>query len=168
VAQSISDILVFLLLLHRHIVLVAFSVVVVVGDRSMQSFLLPLDAVLEGDGSIPRSVSDEAVFVGKGENLLGVDVPPGEAQVRQIQRSRAAGVKIGVDSGNSSLVGPIEPSDGVPYLALHLEVILEVGDDGVVGTDLDLIVVLVKFGLDVIVRVGVLMGKHRVGFVVKE
>ena len=77
VSQPVSDVLVFLFWLDGDVVLVAFAVVVVAGDGPVESFLLPLDDVLEGDFLVPGGVGDEPVFVGEGPDLLFMDVPAG-------------------------------------------------------------------------------------------
>lgn len=65
-AQSICHILVLLLWLDGHIILVSLSVVVIVSDWPVQSFLLPLHDVLERSLLVPGSVSDKPILVLEG------------------------------------------------------------------------------------------------------
>jgi hypothetical protein len=48
--------------------------VIVSGDRPVQTLLLPLDDVFEGSRLIPDGVCDKAVLVGEGPNVLVVNI----------------------------------------------------------------------------------------------
>ena len=167
-AQPVSYVLVFLFGLDGDVVFVAFAVVVVAGDGSVESFFFPFDYVLEGDFLVPGGVGDEPVFVGEGPDLLFMNVPAGEAQIGEVLRGGAVGVEVGIDAGGALLVGAVEFGEGVPDFSLNLEVILEVVDDGVVLLDIGPVVVLVEFGGDVVGGVGVLMRQCGIHFVVED
>jgi hypothetical protein len=168
VAKPVGHILVLFLLLDRHIILVSLAVVVVAGDGTMESFLFPLENVLEGKMSLPGSICDEAVFVFEGPDYLVVDVPAGETQVWQVGHCGTVRAEVGVDTGSSSFVGPVQSGDGVPYFSLYLEIVFEIIYDGVVLFDLGFVVVLIEFGCNVVMRVRILMGKCGVGFIVEH
>ena len=70
--QSVSDILVLFFGFQFNIILVTFGVEVF-GDRSVNSFVLPLFDVLEIIFLVPWAVGDESVLVGENK-LLIVDV----------------------------------------------------------------------------------------------
>ena len=82
VSQSVGYIGVLLLRTHWNVILVAFAVIVVVGDWTVEPLSLPFSSVLEGGGHVPRRVGDKAVFIAEGPNLFIVDIPSREAKVR--------------------------------------------------------------------------------------
>lgn len=106
--QPVSNVLVFLFGLDGDVVFVAFAVVVVASDRSVESFLFPFDYVLEGNFLIPGGIGDEPVFVGEGPDLLSMNVPAGETQVGKVLRGGSVGVEVGVDAGGALLVGAVK------------------------------------------------------------
>jgi len=168
VAQSVSHVLVLLLGFDGNVVLIALAVVVVAGDWTVESLLLPLQDVLEGRLLVPDGVGHEAVLVGEGPHVLAVNIAAREAQVGQFLGGEAVGVEVGVDARDALLVGPVEFGDGVPDLSLHLEILLEVFDDCVIGISFGLVVVLVKLGSDIVGRGGVLVGQGRIDLVIEE
>lgn len=142
--------------------------VVVVGDGPVESLLLPLHDVFEGQGCIPGSIRHEAILVGESPDLLVINVPAGEAQVGEGLGGGTIGTEVGVDAWGASLVRTVEFGDGVPNFPLYFEVILEVVDDCVVLVDISFVVVLVEFGCDVVGRARVLVGQGGVGAIVEE
>lgn len=82
--QSISHILVLFLRLDGNIILVAFSMIVILGDRTMQSLLLPLYDVLEWYFRVPWCISNESIFVGKGPDLFIMNISSWEAYIGQL------------------------------------------------------------------------------------
>lgn len=167
-AQSVGHIGVLFLWLDGNVVFVAFAVVVVVGDGSVQSLLLPLHDVLEGQGCIPGSIRHEAILVRESPDLLVINVPAGEAQVGEGLDGGTIGTQVGVDAGSSSFVRTVELGDGVPNFPLYLEIILEVVDDCVVFVGICFVVVLIEFGCNVVGGARVLVGQGRVGAIVEE
>ena len=61
--QTIRYVSILLLWFDRHIILVAFAVVVVMSDRSVKSFLFPFDNMLELTLRVPGSIGDESILV---------------------------------------------------------------------------------------------------------
>ena len=167
-SKSVRNIGIFFLRFHGYIVLVAFAVVVVMSDWSVESFLLPLDDVPEGRRSVPDSIGDEPVLVAESPDLLVVDVSSGETQVWEIVGSGSIHTKVGVDAGDAPFVGSVESGDSVPNFPLYFEVVLEVVDDSVVLFRLCFVVILIEFAGDVLGRVGVLVRKSWVRFVLES
>lgn len=56
------------------------------------------------------------------------------------------------------LVWSVKIADGLPDFLLYFQIILEIVDDGVVLFDLGLFVILVKFGVNIVRGMVVLMG----------
>ena len=57
---------------------------------------------------------------------------------------------VGVDTRSSSFIWSIEIIDGIPDLPLDFEVVFELINNLVITFDLDFVVVLVKFGMDIL------------------
>lgn len=150
VAESVADVGIFIFGFDCHIVLISFSVVVVMRNGTVESLFLPLDDVLERSWSIPGCIRDEAVLVGKSPDLFVVIIASGESEIGERLFLDAVGIEVCINAGNTFLVGPVEFGDCVPHLALDLEVVFEVVNDGVVGLNLNLIVVLVELVVDVV------------------
>lgn len=73
-SQSVRDILVFFLRFDRNIILVSLCMVVISGDWSIQTLLLPLDDVFKRNRLIPDCVGHEAILVGEGPNVFVVNI----------------------------------------------------------------------------------------------
>lgn len=168
VSEPVCHVFVLLLGLDSDIVLIALTVVIVAGNGAVEALLLPLHDVFELGFFVPGSVSDEAVLVLEGPTDLLGHFPAGEAEIGQVGSGRPVGVKIGVNAGDSSLVRAVQIRNGVPNLALESEIVLELIDDAVVLGDFDAVMVLIQFGFDVFVGVGVLVREGRKGFIVDE
>jgi hypothetical protein len=160
VAESVGNVLPLLLLLDGDVVLVSFGVVEVPGDGSVSSLLFPLDKVIVAVFSREGSLGDESISIGwVSEVVLWVLLLPLEPQILQIGLFGSVFVEVGVYSSDSSFVGSIEVTEGIPDLFLDGQIVFEVIDDLVVGFDFNLIVVLVQFAVDVVLGGGVLMGE---------
>lgn len=57
---------------------------------------------------------------------------------------------VGVDARDSSFVWSIKIIDGIPDLSLDFDIVFELINDLVVGSDFDFIVVLVEFRMDIL------------------
>ena len=166
VSKPIGNVLIFLLWLDGDIVLVSLSVVVVMGDWSVQPLLLPLHDVFELRLLVPGSVGDKPVLVLEGPLGFFGQISPGESEVGQVGSDWSVGTEVGVDAGNAALVGSVELGDGVPDLSLDLEIMFELIDDPVVLEDLGFVMVLIKLVMNVLAGVRVLMGQCRIGLIV--
>lgn len=80
--ETISNVFILFFGCERDVVLVSFAMIEMTSDRSMQSFFLPFEDVLEGRSDIPGGVCDESVFILESPNLLVVDISARETQVR--------------------------------------------------------------------------------------
>lgn len=78
--------------------------IVVLGNRSIESFLLPFNDMLEWYFLVPRSIGNEPIFVSKGPDLLVVNISSFESNIRQFLFGWSIRVEVGVNSWNSSLV----------------------------------------------------------------
>jgi hypothetical protein len=143
-------------------------VVVVPSDRSVESFLLPLNNVLELTLDVPWSVGDESILILEGPLSFVHDISAREAEVRELLFGGPIFAEVGVDTRDSVFVGSIKLCYGCPYLSLHFEVVFDIVDDIVVLFDFNLIVVLIKFAGDIVRRAGVLMRKDWIGFIVHD
>lgn len=96
--------------------------VIVVSNWSVKSLLLPLDDVLELGLLVPRSIGNESILVLENPNRLFENISSLESDVGKtiFWLDVAIGVKVGIDSGYSLLVGPIQFRDGIPDLFLNL------------------------------------------------
>lgn len=163
VAESVGDELVLFFRFHLDIILVTFGVEMF-GDWPVGSFVFPLFDVLEVMFFMPWGVGDESVFVGE-DDLLAVDIEPVESEVVELWLDWAIFINVGVDTPDAVLVGPVKVTDGLPDFSLNFKVIVKVFNNIVVLLDFDFVVVLVKFGVDVLWGVVVLVGKPGVSFV---
>jgi hypothetical protein len=124
--------------------------VVVSGDWSVQTLLLPLDDVLEGNRFIPDGVGDKAILVGEGPNVFVVNISSRETQIWEFLGNDAIWVKVRINSRNSFFVRPVKFSNGVPDLALYFEIMLKVLDNVVISLDICFVMVLIKLRSDVL------------------
>ncbi len=147
-AESVGDELVLFFGFHFDVVFVAFGVKVF-GDGSVGSFVFPLLDVLKVVFFVPGGVGNKSVFVGE-DDFLVVDVESVESEVFEFGFDGAVFVDVGVNTLDTVLVGSVKITDGLPYFALHFQVILEIVNDCVVFFDLGFVVVLIEFGVDVL------------------
>ena len=147
-AESVGDELVLFFGFHFDVVFVAFGVKVF-GDGSVGSFVFPLLDVLKVVFFVPGGVGNKSVFVGE-DDFLVVDVESVESEVFEFGFDGAVFVDVGVDTPDTVLVGSVKITDGLPYFALHFQVVLEIVNDCVVFFDLGFVVVLIEFGVDVL------------------
>ena len=166
VSESVANILVFFFCFGGDIILVSFSVVMVASDRAVESFPFPFDDVFELLFRMPDGLGSESVLVGEGPCHLLVNISSGESNIGELVWGDSVGVEVGVDSRDAFFVGPIEFGDGVPDLSLKTHVKFELLNDSIVLSYFGLIVVLIEFVVDVVGRVGILVGKKRVLLVV--
>lgn len=166
--QSVSYVSIFLLRFDGDVVLVAFAVVVMICDGSVEPFLFPFDDMLELALGVPGSISNESIFVLESPLRLVHDISARETEVRKLLFGWPVFVEVGVDTWDSIFIWSIKLCDGSPYLSLHLKIIFQVVDDFVVLVDFSLIVILVKFACYVMWGAGVLMRKCRIGFIVHD
>ena len=144
-AQSISNPLVFLFWFDGNIVFVAFSVIVVTSDGSVESFLFPLNDVLECVVGVEGSVGDESILVIESPDSLVHDISALETDVGKFLFGGTILTEISVNTRDSIFIGSVKLCESIPYLSLHFEIILKVIDDGIVLFKFCLIVVLVEF-----------------------
>lgn len=166
VSESIADILVFFLWFGCDIILVSFSMVMVFSDRSIESFSFPFDDVLELLFRVPDGLGGESILVCEGPSDLLVNISSGESKVGKLVLSDAVGVEVGVDAWYAFFIGSIEFCDGVPDLSLESHVKFELLDDSVVLGYFSLIMVFIKFVMDVFWGMRILVRKKRVLFVI--
>lgn len=100
-AQPISHILVLLLWLDGDIVLVPLSVVVIVRNWPVQSFLLPLHDVFELGLLVPGRVGDKPILVLEGPLGFFGKISPWESEIRQFRSNGSVWVEIGVNTRNA-------------------------------------------------------------------
>ena len=117
--------------------------IVILGDRTMQSLLLPLYDVLEWYFRVPWCISNESIFVGKGPDLFIMNISSWEAYIGQLLFPNSTWLQIGIDSGYSSLVWSVQLCNGTPDFPLQPEIIFEVIDDSIVLLNLNSVVILV-------------------------
>lgn len=161
--QSVSNVLVLFFRFQLDVVFVTFGVEVF-GDWSVGTFLFPLFDVLEVVFFVERGVGDEPVFVGENDFLV-VDVVSFKPEVLQFGFEGSVLVDVFINTSDSVFVGPVKIADSLPDFSLDFEIVVEVIDDFVILFDFDFIVVLVKFGVDVLRGVGILVREPGVFFI---
>jgi hypothetical protein len=78
-SQPVTDVFVFLFWFDGYIVFIAFAVVVVSGDWSVESFLFPFDDVFELLFRLPNCLSDKSVLICECPCYFVIDISPWEA-----------------------------------------------------------------------------------------
>lgn len=162
-AESVGNVMVLFLGFHFDIVLVTFGVEMF-GDWSVGPFVFPLLDVLEVMFFVPWGVGDESVFVGE-DDFLVVDVEPVESQIFELGLDWSILIHVGIDTSDTVLVGPVKITDGMPDFSLDFQVVLEVINYSVVFFDFGFLVVFIKFWVDVLRWVVVLVREPWVSFV---
>lgn len=82
--QTICEEGVLLFWCNRNIIFVSFGMIIIFGDWPVESFLFPLDDMLEGRAHLERAIGDEAIFVSESPHGLLVNISAGESQIRKI------------------------------------------------------------------------------------
>ncbi len=162
--QSVSNVLVLLFWFDFNVVLVTFWVEMF-GDWSVESLLLPLLDVLEVVFFMEGSVGDESVLIGEND-LLVVNIASFKSQIFKFCLYWTIFVKVSINSSNTVLVWSVKIADGLPDFFLDFQIVFKVIDDFVVLSDLGFIVVLVEFRVNIFGRVGILMWKVGIFFII--
>lgn len=140
--------MVFLFGFEFDIIFVAFPVEVL-SNWPVESFLFPLLNVLEVVFQVEGGVSNESVFVLENDLFIVIDVGSFKAEILDWVLVGSLFGKVGVNALDSSFVGSVEVTDGVPHLSLDFEVVLEIFYYLVVLLYLCFFMVFIKFGVNV-------------------
>ena len=162
-AQSVSDILILFFRFQLNIVLVALGVEVF-GDWSVGSLMFPLLNVLEVVFFVEGGVGDESIFISE-DNFLVVEVLSFESQILKFWLYWTILVHVGVNTSDPVLIRSVKIADSVPYFPLYFEIMPEIINNFIVFGDFNLIVVLVKFRVNILRRVVILVGQPGVLFI---